>query len=87
MNIKIGVCFHKEAEIHPYIQNKEIFLPIFAGKQLYHGNSNFLCNIQGDNTDDNISELNKNSNEITALYWIGTHLNELKNPDYIGFSL
>lgn len=28
--IKIGVCFHKEEPIHPYISDKNVFLPIHA---------------------------------------------------------
>ena len=85
MNIKIGVCFHKEYEINDYIKNKEIYIPIFGGRELYNGNSEFLLNMQGDNTGDNISYLNEKINEITAIYWMGTHLKELEDPDYIGF--
>lgn len=83
--IKIGVCFHKEDEIHPYIQNKEIYIPIHAGRALYNGNSEFLLNMQGDDSDENISDLNKSLNEMTAIYWFIKHYEEIGSPEYFGF--
>jgi hypothetical protein len=83
--IKIGVCFHKEYEIHPFIQNKEIYIPIHAGRSIYDGNSELLLNMIGDNTGDNISELNKFLNEMTAMYWFIKHYEEIGNPEYFGF--
>ena len=38
--IKIGVCFHKEYPIDKYIENKNIYIPIHVGRQLYKGDSN-----------------------------------------------
>ncbi len=82
--IKIGIIFHKEFPVDKYIEDKEIYIPIHAGRSLYDGNSKFLLNMIGDDSGDNISSLNKRLNESTALYWFGKHYDEIGNPDYFG---
>ncbi|MEN2435670.1 DUF4422 domain-containing protein [Weeksellaceae bacterium A-14] len=72
-NIKILVAHHKPG----YICENEVFLPIQVGKV----NSDFDLSIQGDDTGDNISRLNPNYCELTAMYWAWKNL---KNVDYIG---
>lgn len=85
MNLKIAVAFHKQVPVDNFIKNKDIYVPIFGGKELYKGNSQFLKNMIGDNTGDNISTLNPRLNEATVLYWFAHHLEEFGNPDFIGF--
>ena len=40
----------------------------------------------GDDTGDNISELNPYLNEMTCLYWLWKHYDEIGNPEYIGLN-
>ena len=76
--VKIFISYHDE---HPLIKS-EILTPIQTGcssaVKLFDG---MLC----DNTGDNISAANDRYCELSAQYWVGTHLSELGNPDYIGF--
>lgn len=73
MNTKILVCCHKQAEI-PFDEN---FLPIHCGKKLSEENLGMI----GDDTGDNISELNPYFCELTAQYWAWKNL---KDVDVIG---
>ena len=43
-----------------------------------------LDNMIGDDTGDNISDLNRTYNEMTAIYWAWKNYDKLGNPDYIG---
>lgn len=74
MDIKILVCFHKDS----VIISDDIYTPIHVGKS----NSQIQLPMIGDNTGDNISELNGLFCELTGLYWGWKNL----NADYIGLS-
>ena len=73
MNTKILVCCHKEAELpsHPD------YLPIQGGRKV----AQRKLSMQGDDTGDNISELNPYFCELTAQYWAWKNL---KGADAIG---
>ena len=43
-----------------------------------------LDNMIGDDTGDNISELNRDVNEWSAIYWVWKNYDKIDNPDYIG---
>lgn len=73
MNVKIFVACHNQL---PIIKG-EILEPIQVGKAL----SKLDLGILGDNTGDNISELNPYFCELTALYWIWKNS---QNLDYVG---
>lgn len=61
--ITIAVAMHK-----PYrIPNDPMYLPMHVGAALH---PDVLESMQGDNTGDNISELNPYFCELTALYWL-----------------
>lgn len=90
-NIKILVACHTPCSL---IQN-DILTPIHVGRALAVNNmckgtssevnlNWMLSNTIGDNTGDNISEKNRNINELTALYWAWKNYDNLGNPDYIG---
>ena len=68
--VKIFISYHDE---HPLIKS-EILTPIQTGcssaVKLFDG---MLC----DNTGDNISAANDRYCELSAQYWVGTHLAEL----------
>lgn len=62
-NIAIGVAMHK-----PYpLPKGDIYMPIHVGAALHPG---VLTEMQGDDTGENISELNPYFSELTALYWL-----------------
>lgn len=90
-NIKILLVTHKPCDIpkHEYI------IPIHAGRDVAMENSKdgkitnkdlnwLLKNTIGDNTGDNISNLNRYFNEMSAVYWCWKNYDKIGNPDYIG---
>ena len=81
-NIKICVFQHFKCMLPSCFENRSIFIPIQAGRAL----SEPIDGLIGDDTGDNISRYNRLLNEITAIYWAGTHYAELGSPDYIGFN-
>ena len=87
--LKILVGYHKPA----YLLKNDVFVPIHLGRSLATKNSNntqdlqwMLDNMIGDDTGNNISDLNKNFNEMTAIYWAWKNYDKIGNPEYIGFS-
>ncbi|MBR5304978.1 MAG: DUF4422 domain-containing protein [Candidatus Gastranaerophilales bacterium] len=92
-HIKIIACYHKPA----ILLKDEIYTPIHAGRALRYLNhkdgktskQNFkwlLDNMIGDDTGDNISNLNRELNEMTAIYWVWKNYNKIGSPKYIGFN-
>lgn len=87
-SIKLLICYHKKAPLF----KDDILTPIHVGrvnaeKRLDHGSENYKWlkeNMIGDDTGDNISDLNDSYNEMTALYWAWKNYDKLGNPDYIG---
>ena len=91
MNIKILVCYHKK----DFLFKNDILVPIHCGRavakqkhkdgQISDDDYNWLnANMLGDDTGENISELNREVNEMTAIYWAWKNYDKLGNPDYIG---
>ena len=89
--LKILVCYHKPAHLF----KDEVFVPIHLGRSLATQASKdstiseedyqwMLDNMTGDDTGDNISYLNREFCEATALYWAWKNYDKLGNPDYIG---
>ena len=93
MNVKILVCCHE-----PSVLPKDSFLvPINGGRALLSSKLEkkqitkeqydwMLENTIGDDTGDNISNLNPYFCELTAIYWAWKNYSDLGNPDYIGLS-
>ena len=77
--IEFGNTMHKK-----FLKQPDIYIPILGGKALYTGNNKFLKYMQGDDIGENISTLNPYINEHTVIYWVGKHLDKIKD-DYIGF--
>lgn len=85
---KLLICYHKPDTL---LQD-EIITPIHLGRALAKKQMDpddpklkwLLENMIGDDTGDNISELNRSYNELTSLYWAWKNYGELGNPDYIG---
>ena len=90
MNIKILVAYHKVDELI----KDDVYTPIFLGKAVKNlatkdgaikgKDGKILNKLLGDDTGDNISYLNRNFNEMTALYWVWKNYDKLGNPEYIG---
>ena len=89
--VKILVCYHKKDKLF----KNDILVPIHCGRALACEASKdgkmsekdyqwMLDNMIGDDTGDNISELNREVNEMTAIYWAWKNYDKLGNPDYIG---
>lgn len=71
--IKILVAQHKEAEVF----HNDVYTPIQVGKAI----SKVDLSILGDNTGDNISELNPYFCELTAQYWAWKNMHDC---EYVG---
>lgn len=84
--LKILCIFHKEVPIDERIIDSNVYIPIFGGKVNYHGDSEIVKSMLGDDTGDNISGMNRQLNEITVMYWAWKHYDEIGNPEYIGFN-
>lgn len=91
-SVKILVGYHKPA----YLLKSDVLVPIHLGRALATETSKdgvmsqedyqwMLDNMIGDDTGDNISELNRNFCEMTGIYWAWKNYDKLGNPDYIGF--
>lgn len=90
--IKILVGYHKPATL----LKSDILVPIHVGRAVAREASKdgvlsewdyqwMVDNMIGDNTGENISHLNREYCELTALYWAWKNYDQLGNPDYIGF--
>ncbi len=90
-SIKILTAFHK-----PYrLFNNDIIVPIHVGRKIAFQKSKdgvisdsdfswLMNNTIGDDTGENISDLNREFCELTAIYWAWKNYDKLGNPDYVG---
>ena len=90
--VKILISYHKPA----VLLKDDVLTPIHVGRALATEASKdggisqedyqwMLDNMIGDDTGDNISHLNREFCELTAIYWAWKNYDKLGNPDYIGF--
>lgn len=90
--IKILVGYHKPA----VLLKSDILVPIHVGRALAMQSSKdgemssedyqwMLDNMIGDDTGDNISDLNRELCESTAIYWAWKNYEKIGNPEFIGF--
>lgn len=75
-NMKILVACHKPDQVY----SDEVYTPIHVGRSISSYKEE-MSNMIGDDTGDNISELNPQYCELTALYWAWKNL---KDVDYVG---
>ena len=85
MNLKILVCYYKPA----FLYKSNILVPIQVGRacdsSLSDEDRKWLHeNTIGDDSGDNISELNPYFAELTAIYWAWKNYDKLGNPEYVG---
>lgn len=90
-NLKILVVYHKKSPLF----KSNVLVPIHAGRLIAKEKSKdgvisdadlewLLRNMIGDDTGDNISHLNRQFNEMTAIYWAWKNYEKLGSPEYIG---
>ena len=93
MSIKIFVGYHKPSN---FLIKSDLFIPIQLGRKVADQASKdgalnkedilwMNKNTIGDDTGDNISELNRYYCELTGIYWIYKNYKLIGNPDYVGF--
>ena len=82
--LKILVATHKPC----MLPNESIYFPIHCGRAVTQLNSDLqdwmIEHTQGDDTGDNISELNPYFCELTAIYWAWKNYERLGSPQKIG---
>lgn len=91
-SVKVYLGYHK-----PYnLLTGETIVPLHVGRdvameeskdgQLNQANVDWLYDhMAGDNTGDNISCKNRQYAELTGIYWLWKHYEEIGNPDHIGW--
>lgn len=90
-SVKILMAYHKPCQLF----KNDAIVPIHLGRDLATQASkdgdvtkadyDWMCkNMIGDNTGDNISSLNREFCELTALYWAWKNYDKLGNPEYTG---
>lgn len=77
-SVKILVTYK---ERHKVLES-DILTPIQTGRAIA---DEIFEDMIGDDTGDNISDLNSSFCEFTSIYWAWKNYNKLGNPDYIGF--
>ena len=80
-SIRIAIVTHGPTTFPGVFRNSDIYFPIQAGRSVNPP----IAGIIGDDAAPSISELNPYLNEMTAIYWLGQHYNEIGDPDFIGF--
>ena len=78
-DVKIFVFQHFPVRLPECFENRAIYIPIHGGNAPSDG-------AMSDTSEPSISKYNVYLNEMTQIYWIGKHYQELGNPEYIGFA-
>lgn len=81
-DVKIFVFQHFEAPLPDCFSNRDLYVPVNAGAAV-HGPVEGAI---GDDSAPSISHLNRFLNEMTAIFWIGRHYEEVGSPEYVGFA-
>lgn len=79
-DIKIFVLQHAPVTLPSCYADRTTYIPMQCGAAI---NSPVEGTLK-DNVGDNISDLNARYNEMTAIYWLEKHYQEIGNPEYIG---
>ncbi len=78
-DIKIFVFQHFNVELPECFADRSIYVPLQGGKQ------HSVCVLR-DDTPPSIAEYNVYLNEMTQIYWVGKHYDQLGNPEFVGFA-
>lgn len=79
-SVKIAVIKHFDCQLPVVFSNDKIYFPLHCGT----ATTSQKCS--RDNTGNNIAAYNPYLNEMTGIYWIAKHYEEIGNPDYIGLN-
>lgn len=80
--IKIFVITHKDDDLPAVFNNRNIYVPLRVGNAL----KPTICkDWLTDDLGENISSYNALINEMTGIWWVAKHFQEVGNPDYVGF--
>lgn len=77
MNVKILITYNK---FHTILKN-DVLTPIQTGRAVA---DEIFENMIGDDTGENISDLNPKFSELSAQYWAWKNYDKIGNPDWIG---
>ncbi|MCQ2390928.1 MAG: DUF4422 domain-containing protein [Kiritimatiellae bacterium] len=80
-NIRIFILRHKDQALSNLFSDRTLFFPVNCGNSDF---SQTELDAFSDKKGTSISEYNPFLNEMTGIWWIGHHLKEVGNPDYIG---
>lgn len=80
-NVRIFVLRHKDEPLPDIFSNRDVYTPLNCGTADF---SRTEPHALSDSVGENISRYNLRLNEATGIWWIGKHLQELGNPDFIG---
>ncbi|MBQ9446010.1 MAG: DUF4422 domain-containing protein [Victivallales bacterium] len=80
-NVRIFVLRHKDDPLPAVFSNRKIYVPLNCGTADFSKTEPYALS---DSEGENISRYNPMLNEATGIWWIGKHLQELGNPDFIG---
>ena len=80
-NVRIFVLRHKDETLPDIFANRNIYVPLNCGGGDF---SKTEPQALSDSVGENISKYNPMINEATGIWWIGKHIQELGNPEFIG---
>lgn len=80
--VRVFVLQHAPCVLPPVFNDREVYVPIQCGRALHET----IEGAVGDDTGESISNRNAEINEMTAIWWVGKHLDELGDFQYVGFS-
>lgn len=80
-SVRIFVLQHAPCDLPSVFDNRDVYSPIQCGSAIHDHLDGCIRDAEGDN----ISALNVHFNEMTAIYWVVKHYEELGNPEYVGF--
>lgn len=86
--IIVNLFYQPVDELKKYlIEHNDVLIPILGGSitNPLKNDEWVKNNCLFDDVGENISDLNKNINEMTTIYWAWKHYDEIGNPEYMGF--
>ena len=79
--VKIFVLQHAPCDLPACFDDPSVFVPVQCGRLTHSA----IEGSMGDDVGENISGMNADINEMTAIWWIGRHYDEIGAPEYVGF--
>ena len=81
--IRIFVITHTDKDLPPIFDNRDVYVPLRVGNAVRPtARKDWMV----DDVGENISSYNPLVNEMTGIWWVAKHYEEIGNPDYVGFT-